>query len=69
MGITARQLAEMTPGQLLLTFYERATPDADDPLTKLIRTNDERGQRGLRPLCPPWIAQILQDRTRGRTTK
>jgi len=71
VGVTARQIGEMTPGQLMVTFFEkRRAGDGDtDPLIRLIRDNDERGRKGLTPQCPPWIRTLLTERTRGKPTR
>ena len=72
MGVTARQIGEMTPGQLMVTFFEKRRGRNDgetDPLIRLIRDNDARGRKGLPPQCPPWIRTLLTERTRGKPAR
>lgn len=63
-GLTFRDLFALTPQQAFVTLFKDRPPDTVDELTALIRLNDERGRKGLPPLCPPWLKDILRERSR-----
>lgn len=63
-GLTLAHLFAMTPQQVFTTLFVDRRPDRPDDLTALIEANEARGRKGLPPVCPPWIKDILRERTR-----
>ena len=67
-GLTLRDLFALTPQQAFVTLFRDRPPDRPDELTALIEANAERGRKGLPPTCPPWLKDILRERTRVAAT-
>jgi len=64
-GLTLADLFALTPQQAFVSLFAAAPAGrCEDKLFVLIRENEARGRRGLPPLCPPWLKQILTERTR-----
>jgi hypothetical protein len=47
-------LARLTPTEFVALFVPPRPKAALDPLAELIRTNAERGRKGLKPVFPAW---------------
>lgn len=68
-GLTLADLFALTPQQAFVTLFVSRPADRPDDLTALIEQNAERGRKGLPPLCPPWLKDILRERTRDARRK
>jgi hypothetical protein len=65
VGLTLAAILDMTPQQVVATYYRTPPKPVPDQLEALIADNDKRGRKGLKPLCPPWLKKLLVERTRG----